>query len=592
MEKKMERELSKYLKYYGEKGLTLIPIPYKSKAANIKWEEFQRRSPTNAEMTSWFSLDNTNVAIVCGGISGNLVVLDCDTPEKYYELKPIIEKNLGLDNVENHAPVVKTGKGYHIYLRTPTPVKSTKFPKLDIKGEGGYVLAPPSIHPSGIQYRFLNPNVKDIFVINSLKDIGIDLEQKPQPQTENKPNWISEALQQGVDKGQRNNTCFRLAGYFKERQPQDITTQILLAWNRGNRPPLSEKEVIAAVVSAYTYAVNSLTYLNSKREDFWVENGFSLKSGQVSGQVVDKLREYGELAVPFDDFLRENPEPHWKKDVAEAVGTTYKDPAFIKLVQRRAKEGMIKISHAGDKIQWVNRDWQKSKISLEARERTHLNLLLPFGAEQYISIPERSQIVIAGDVGAGKTHYGYLIAELNVGKLPIRHFVNEMGEAKAVRLLDDFPELLNHYDKGYSLISQDREHLEVAENLDHNGLNIYDYLHLPATKEWYLLLQKELAGLSQSLEKGIIVVMIQKKKGQSLGYGGEGTKMQCEVYMTLNIEERQPTCKICRIDIEKCRDWTNPSINPETRSYRYQTAPKHGQLIPYGNAAWFERKED
>jgi hypothetical protein len=334
------------------------------------------------------------------------------------------------------------------------------------------------------------------------------------------------------------------------------------------------------------------TYFNNKREDFGDRNGFSLKSGQVSGQVVDKLRDYGELSEPFDDFLKENPEPHWKREVAEIIGTTYKDQAFIKLVQRRAKDGMIRISHGGDKIQWVNRDWQKSKISLEGRERSHLNLLLPFEAEQYVAIPERSQIVIAGDIGSGKTHYGYLMAELNVGSLPIRHFVNEMGDAKAVRLLDDFPRLLNHYDNDYHLISQDRENLEVAENLDCNGLNIYDYLHLPATKEWFLLLQRELARLSQPLERGTIVVMLQKKLGQSLAYGGEGTKMQCEVYMTLNIEQRQPKCKVCRIDIEKCRDWTNPDINPETKSYRYQTAPRHGQLIPYGSAGWFDREKD
>ncbi|MFC1972378.1 bifunctional DNA primase/polymerase [Chloroflexota bacterium] len=592
MEKKMERELSKFLQFYQEQRLSIIPIPYKSKAAIIKWEEYQKRLPTDAELRSWFGTNITNTAIVCGEVSGNLVVVDCDSDAKFFELKPIIEGNLGIDKLEKHTPVVKTSKGYHIYFKTLAPTSSVKFPRLDIKGQGGYVIAPPSIHPSGTPYHFVNPDLPDILTITSLNSAGIDLEQRKRIQIDDRPNWISEVLQQGVEDGQRNETCFRLAGYFKERQPKDITTQILLTWNQKNHPPLSEKEVITAVNSAYTYAANIFTNINSKREDFGYENDLSLKSGQVSGQVVDKPREYGDLSIPFDTFLKENPEPHWKKEVTEFIGTTYKDPAFIKLVQRRAKDGDIRIIHAGDKIQWVNKDWQKSKISLEARERSHLNLLLPFGAEQLISIPERSQIVIAGDVGAGKTHYGYLIAELNVGKLPIRHFVNEMGDAKAVRLLDDFPELLNHYDKGYSLISQDREHLEVAENLDPNGLNIYDYLHMSATKEWFLLLQKELARLSESLEKGVIVVMLQKKKGQPLAFGGEGTKMQCEVYMTLNIEERQPTCKICRIDIEKCRDWTNPNINPETKSYRYQTAPKHGQLIPYGNAGWFERKED
>ncbi len=588
--------MKSFIDQYRRWGVCFIPIPYKSKAANIKWEEFQRRSPTDIEITSWFSSNNTNIAIVCGEISGNLVTLDCDTPEKYYELKPIIESKLGLDNLEDHTPVVKTGKGYHIYFRTPTPIKSTKFPNLDIKGEGGYVLAPSSIHPNGTQYQFLNPNVKDIFVITSLSDIGIDLEQKPQPQTGGKPNWISEVLQQGVDKGQRNDTCFRLAVYFKERQPQDITTQILLAWNRENRPPLSEKEVITAVGSAYTYAVNSIIKLNNKREEFSVENGFSLKSGQVSGQVVDNSREHGELAIPFDNFLKENPEPHWKRDVAETIGTIYKDQGFMKLVQRRAKEGVIRISHGGDKIQWVNKDWRRSKISLEAGRREFLGLSLPFGAERYIATPEHSQIVVAGDVGSGKTHYGYHFADLNVGKIQIRHFVNEIGDSKAIRNLDDFPRLVEFFGKGYDLVNQDKEQLDVAENIDPSGLNIYDYLHLPSTKEWFLWLQKELARLSQKLETGVIVVMLQKKRGTVLAMGGDSTRMQCETYISLNIEkdvrgsENEHGYKVGQVDIVKCKDWAS-SINPEVLSCRYRTAPKHGKLILYGEG-WFERNQE
>ena len=311
---------------------------------------------------------------------------------------------------------------------------------------------------------------------------------------------------------------------------------------------------------------------------------------------MDKSREYGDLSIPFDDFLKENPEPHWKRDVAEAIGTIYKDQGFIKLVQRRAKEGMIRISHGGDKIQWVNKDWQRSKISLEAGKREFLGLSLPFGAEKYIATPEHSQIVVAGDVGSGKTHYGYHLADLNVGKIQIRHFVNEIGDSKAIRNLDDFPRLLEFFGKGYDLVNQDKEQLDVAENIDPKGLNIYDYLHLPSTKEWFLWLQKELARLSQKLETGVIVVMLQKKRGVGLAMGGDSTRMQCETYISLNVEkdvkgsDNEPGYKIGRVDIVKCKDWAS-NINPETLSYRYRTAPKHGKLIPYGEG-WFERNQE
>ncbi len=582
--------LHECVQFYREQGLSIIPIPYRRKAAAIKWLDYQKRQASKAEIEQWFNNDTSNIAVVTGAISSNLCVLDCDSEEKYFELKGIIENKLELDNLLSHTLVVKTGRGYHVYFLTEELVRFQKFPRLDIKGEGGYVIAPPSIHPNGTEYKFINQNIPSIMVIHSLEDIGINREQGPQDLIYNtQPKWVRKTLQ-GVAEGVRNETCFKLAGYFKNHLPKDITTQLLINWNNKNQPPLSQKEVVTAVDSAYTYAVNYLIKLNNnKRKDSWGEKEISFKSGQVSGQVVDNFREYGELAKPFDEFLRENPEPHSKKEVAELIGTTYRDPSFIKLIQRRAKDGDIKILAGGDKIQWVNKDWQRSRVRPGIEQRRFLRLSLPLGAEKYIALPEHSQIVVAGDIGSGKTHWAYALAEPNLGKLPIRHFFNEMGSSKAEMLLDDFPKLqeaFNANSDAYALVNLDAEPLDVGASLDPNGLNIYDWLHLPTSKEWFLLLQRELMILSQKLDKGVIVVMLQKKRGKSLGYGSDITRMQCELYLTLNIEQDVASHKEGRIDIVKCRDWAS-KINPEVLSCRYYTALKHGKLV--GNSDWFER---
>ncbi len=579
------------VQFYREQGLSIIPILCRRKDPAIKWLEYQNRHPSEAEIEQWFNNDTSNIAVVTGAISSNLCVLDCDDEEKYIALKGIIENKLGLDNLLSHTPVVKTGKGYHVYFRTKELVRSQKFPRLDIKGERGYVIAPPSIHPNGKEYKFINQNIPSIIVIHSLEDIGINREQGPQDLIHHtQPNWVTEALQ-GVTEGVRNETCFKLAGYFKNHLPKDITTQLLINWNNNNQPPLSPKEVVTAVDSAYTYAVNSSTKLklnNNKRKDFLGEKEISFKSGQVSGQVVDKFREYGELAKPFDEFLKENPEPHTKKEVAEFIGATYSDPSFIKLIQRRARDGDVRILYGGDKIQWVNKDWRRSRVHPGTEHRCLLSLSLPLGADKYIALPEHSQIVVAGDSGSGKTHWSYALAELNLGKLPVRHFFNEMGSGKAEMLLDDFPELhkaFNANSDDYALVNLDVEPLDVGASLDPNGLNIYDWLPLPTSKEWFLLLQRELMTLSQKLDKGVIVVMLQKKRGKSLGYGSDITRMQCELYLTLNIERDVASHKEGRIDIVKCRDWSSKT-NPEVLSCRYRTAPKFGKLV--ANSDWFE----
>jgi hypothetical protein len=53
-----------------------------------------------------------------------------------------------------------TGKGRQLFYRHPGGKLSNavrKFPGIDIRGDGGYVVAPPSIHPNGKRYQWLSP---------------------------------------------------------------------------------------------------------------------------------------------------------------------------------------------------------------------------------------------------------------------------------------------------------------------------------------------------------------------------------------------------------------------------------------------------
>jgi hypothetical protein len=68
---------------------------------------------------------------------------------------------------------VRTGRGRHLYYWTPVPVRSRnhlfKSPGVDIRGEGGYALAPGSLHSSGAVYTALSP-VSDIVNVPQLPD--------------------------------------------------------------------------------------------------------------------------------------------------------------------------------------------------------------------------------------------------------------------------------------------------------------------------------------------------------------------------------------------------------------------------------------
>jgi hypothetical protein len=136
---------------YRAYGLSVIPLRPKTKEAAIRWSKYQREMPTETEIRSWFAIDR-NIGIVCGSASGGLVVRDFDDGDAYaawaYE-NPDLARAL---------PTVKTLRGYHVYFRV-----AGECPRLwvtdsgEVRGAGGYVVAPPSTHPDGEKYKWIVP---------------------------------------------------------------------------------------------------------------------------------------------------------------------------------------------------------------------------------------------------------------------------------------------------------------------------------------------------------------------------------------------------------------------------------------------------
>lgn len=133
-------------------GIAVIPIAYRGKRPTVAtWREFQKRLPTADEIRRWFADRFHNLAIVTGW--RGLVVLDFDQRPAY---------ELWRDWSREAAPqarfscTVETSRGVHVYLFVDEPVATMKAGIIDIKAAGGYVLAPPSIHPTGKPYRRLS----------------------------------------------------------------------------------------------------------------------------------------------------------------------------------------------------------------------------------------------------------------------------------------------------------------------------------------------------------------------------------------------------------------------------------------------------
>lgn len=134
-----------------------------SSAIRGTWRPFQERQATPYELRTWFiSMKASGIALVTGLLSG-LIALDFDGQEG----KTLLH-TLGF---EPH--VITPSGGYHVYVRHPgwnVPTLASKSAKwlpkgLDIRGDGGLVMLPPTVLESGAYQRTAHKKVLPLAAI-------------------------------------------------------------------------------------------------------------------------------------------------------------------------------------------------------------------------------------------------------------------------------------------------------------------------------------------------------------------------------------------------------------------------------------------
>jgi hypothetical protein len=154
---------------FVEMGIAIIPILYRSKKPHSRllpggsWEPYQTRLPDAAEINRWQSAGLTNWAVVTGW--ENLVILDFDNPAGL----GVFRQTTGNGRL-GQTLQVSTGRGMHFYYQLKTlPPHTMKWAGGEIKSTG-YCLIPPSIHPTGRKYQWVNPGA-EILTVASLEQL-------------------------------------------------------------------------------------------------------------------------------------------------------------------------------------------------------------------------------------------------------------------------------------------------------------------------------------------------------------------------------------------------------------------------------------
>ena len=234
---------------YGRLGWSVIPIESRGKRPLIRWEIYEHRRPDPTQIAEWFRhWPDANIAIVTGAVSG-LVVLDIDPRHGGDSSLAALERQ--------HGPMAETvetrtgGGGRHLYFGHRGEMLHNRVgiaPGVDLRGDGGYVVAPPSIHASGESYRWeRSPDVCRLAALPAwLGDTSGLQARGGHPLT----HW-RRLLREGIGEGRRNDTIASLAGHLLwHGVDAEIATELLLTWNATRcRPPLDPDEVARTVAS-------------------------------------------------------------------------------------------------------------------------------------------------------------------------------------------------------------------------------------------------------------------------------------------------------------------------------------------------------
>jgi len=266
---------------YSRQGRSVIPLEPDSKKAAVSWKEFQTRRATENEIRSWWTTQpDYNVGIVTGAISG-LSVIDLDGSEAFMSLE-----TYGIELPDTYT--VKTPHGQHRYYEHTEDIttQADVLTGIDTRGEGGYVVAPPSV---------LKDAEKGDGTYTVLREQGVQSTWPPdlgplgplgpldrlKKSSDSISQW-ADLLETGSPEGKRNSDAASLVGHFHRMEmPADEIEILLSSWmkksNEGADHEFDSEELKSVI--------KSITSKKSRKSSFDWSNSIVLMSDVKAREV-------------------------------------------------------------------------------------------------------------------------------------------------------------------------------------------------------------------------------------------------------------------------------------------------------------------
>lgn len=230
MENDYQKKVLEAALQYEKYGWSVIPVG-PTKTPLVPWKEHQTTRATPEQIIAWHKkYPDMGIGVVTGKISG-IAVVD-------------IESGGDVTSYPDTVVAATGGGGFHLYFRYPEGAEVGNAVRVreltDVRGEGGYVVVPPSIHRSGNRYGWVFAPEN-----RALADFPADVLEEMNNMHANAPTVTSG---QKIPVGQRNDTATRFIGRMLRHLPADLWESV--AWpaakhlnHTGFAQPLPEHEM-------------------------------------------------------------------------------------------------------------------------------------------------------------------------------------------------------------------------------------------------------------------------------------------------------------------------------------------------------------
>jgi hypothetical protein len=516
---------------YAEMGLSVIPILPEQKKPMVKWQVYQNQRATPEQIKEWWKqTPNANVGIVTGRIS-NLFVIDLDKYDPHYDESIVVQYIP--DNIV--CPIVTTaGGGSHLYFSMPDitiSIGARFIPGCDFRGEGGYVVAPPSVNGTGKAYTWS-------------VDLGAATLEPPPRGAINKIN--ESTLYKGPYKNLTNTNLtqpYNTYNSLQEKSIFDVGTRDENLFHIANSLAKTgnDKEYISQVLQAITrsWGENDQRWIDTK-----IKSAFD-RVGRRERNVHDEIKEY----ILAQKSLHETYiNLTLTLQTLQLLTKEEKNSAYVAFNRLCNQENLIE-KH-GDKrgeYRIIDNEKDKNKMDLLTDDEIQeFGVRMPLDLNDLCVISPGNIIVVSGSKSAGKTAFLLNIAWKNQEQYNIVYLNSEMHPSEFKKRLKKFAPL-NHWKiSGYECHNNFKDYVEG----DKQTIYIVDYLEV---HENFFEIAKPIREIHEKLGDAICFIGIQMKAGATLGRGGDFSAEKSRLYLTMDYDREQQHTRITIYDAKEPR---------------------------------------